>query len=249
MRLLLVSYAFIALTLFFDGKFSVGLRRELLTSSFLSLIQLLLIGFVILFFLKEGRPWLNLIFVLFFYFNAALIALKRLRAPFPKVKSFVIVFSSLSALTTFSLFLLFLAGVLTLKATSIIPLAGIVSAAGMRSLSLAFKYFVRRVKDLEDALLGMAALGAGSRELFNFILKEIIDDITVPVRDMFRSAGIVHIPGVMVGLLLAGVFPLKAALVQFLILSTMVFQFTFTPTITLGLFTAVFGFKIFKEGP
>ena len=243
LRILVVSYTFVLAVILFDRKFSVGLWRELLTSSLLSLLQLILIGFVILFFLKLRHPLYNFLFVLFFYFNASLISLKRFNLPFSKLKTFLLIFISISTLSTFALFLLYLAGILKPKATSIIPLAGIVTAAGMRSLSLAFKYYGTRLKDLEEIVLGMAALGAPDIEIFKFVFRQLIDDITVPVRDMFRSAGIVHIPGVMVGLLLAGVFPLKAALVQFAILSTMVFQFTFTPAFALILLVFIFGIK------
>ena len=118
----------------------------------------------------------------------------------------------------------------------------------MRSLSLAFRYFKTRIFDIQDVLPGMFALGATDLQVFLFVFKKLVDDITVPVRDMFRSAGIVHIPGVMVGLLLSGTFPVKAAAVQFAILSTMVFQFTFTPAITLFLFVLLFGFKIYPGG-
>ncbi len=243
LRVLAVSYLFVAAVILFDRKFTVGLWREFLSWWVLSLLQLVLIGFVILFFLKLKHPLYNFLFVLFFYFNASLIALKRFNLPFSRKKAFLIIFTSISTLSTLSLLLLYFAGILKLKATSIIPLAGIVTAAGMRSLSLAFKYYGTRLKDLEEIVLGMVALGASDFEVFKFIFRQLIDDITVPVRDMFRSAGIVHIPGVMVGLLLAGAFPLKAALVQFAILSTMVFQFTFTPAFALILLVLTFGIK------
>jgi len=144
------------------------------------------------------------------------------------------------------LLLLFLSGILKVKANSIIPLAGIVTAAGMRSLSLTFKYYATRLKDLEDIITSMAALGAEDTQIFKFIFRELINDVTIPVRDMLRSAGIVHIPGVMVGLLLAGTLPLKAAVIQFAILSTMIFQFFFVPSLALFTLVAMCGLKIEK---
>jgi len=243
-----VSYLFVVAVVLFDRRFKVGKGRELLYTSLLSLAQLIFIAFVILYLLKLKLPWLNLCVVLFFYFNASLIALKRFQLKaYSRLKVFLIVFSTVSLISTLSLFLLYLAGVLKLKANSLIPLAGIVTAAGMRSLSLAFRYFKTRLADLSDVLLGMFALGASDFAVFTFLFRQIIDDITTPVRDMFRSAGIVHIPGVMVGLLVAGVFPLKAAIVQFAILSVMVFQFTFVPSAALALLVLLFGLKLEQE--
>lgn len=249
LKIILISYLFILLVIAIDFKFKSGMWRELLISSLLSLIQLFTVALVILYLLKLKITALDFGVVLLFFFNASLIAYRRLKPfPYSTLKTFSIIFLSISAISTFSLFSLYLAGILKPTPTSLIPLAGIVTAAGMRSLSLAFRYFKRRLFDLQDILLGMFALGATDLQVFGYVFRNLIDDITVPVRDMFRSAGIVHIPGVMVGLLLSGVFPLKAAAVQFAVLSTMVFQFTFTPAVALFFLVSLFGLKIYPGG-
>jgi putative ABC transport system permease protein len=239
------SYLLVISVSFIDRVFGVKAWKELLVTSFFSLIQLLLIAFVILYLVKLKLPLINFLFVLFFFFNASWISYRRLRPfPYPFWKVFPIVFLSISLSSSFVLFIFYIVGILNLNANSIIPLAGIITAAGMRSLSLAFRYYRSKLEDLEDVILGMFALGASDLVVFKFIFRELIDDITVPVRDMFRSAGIVHIPGVMVGLLLSGIFPLKAAVVQFSILSAMVFQFSVVPTVALFLLDYLFGLKI-----
>ncbi len=239
------SYLMILAVLFFDMKFEVGFWKEILISSFLSLVQLVSVGFLILFLLKLKIETANLLFVLLFFVNATFISMRRFKFKgYTKGAGFLIVFLSIATVSVVSLVFLSFEGILKLKPNSIIPLAGIVTAAGMRSLSLAFNYFRTRLRDLEDIVLGMLALGASDIEVFKFIFRTLIDDITVPVRDMLRSAGIVHIPGVMVGLLVAGVLPIKAALVQFAILATMVFQFTFVPALALFSLVYLYGLKL-----
>ncbi len=239
------AYLLIIAVVLFDIKTGIGFWKDILTASILSIVQLIGIGFVILFLLKLKLKGLNLLFVILFFINASLIVLRRFNfKAYSKLKGFFIVLFSISTVSTVSLLTLYAAGILHLKANSIIPLTGIIAAAGMRSLSFAFKYYKTRLKDLEEIILGMAALGASDLEIFKFIFRELINDITVPVRDMLRSSGIVHIPGVMVGLLIAGVLPLKAAVIQFAILTTMVFQFTFVPTIALFTLVKLYGLKI-----
>ncbi len=239
------SYVMILAVVFFDRKFDVGFWKEILVSSLLSLVQLVSVGFLILFLLKLKVETASLLFVLLFFTNATFISMRRFKFKgYARKLGFLIVFSSIAIVSTVSLILLAFGGILKLKPNSIIPLAGIVTAAGMRSLSLAFSYFRTRLRDLEDTILGMLALGASDIEVFKFIFRTLIDDITVPVRDMLRSAGIVHIPGVMVGLLVAGVFPVKAAVVQFAILATMVFQFTFVPALALFSLVYLYGLKL-----
>jgi len=242
-----LSYLLILAVTLLDRKFEIGLWRELLTSSFLSLFQLIGIGFVILFLLKLKLKAVYPAFILLFYVNAAIISSRRFNFKgYKKKTGFLVSFISISSVSSVSLLFLFLGGVLKVEANSTIPLAGIVTAAGMRSLSLAFKYFATRLKDLEDIVVGMAALGASDIQIFKFIFRELINDVTIPVRDMLRSAGIVHIPGVMVGLLLAGTLPLKAAVVQFAILATMIFQFFFVPSLALFTLVATEGLKVEK---
>jgi putative ABC transport system permease protein len=244
--IVLTSYFIILFVAYFNFRFKVKVWRELLVSSVLSLLQLFLIALVIMYLLKLKTPLVNLLFVLVFFFNASVISYRRLRpVPYPFWKVFGVIFLLISLCSSFILFLFYLVGVLKLSANSIIPLAGIITAAGMRSLSLSFRYFKSKVRDLEDVILGMFALGALDREVFKFIFRELLDDITVPMRDMFKSAGIVHIPGVMVGLLLSGIFPLKAAVVQFSVLSAMVFQFSIVPALALFSLVSLFGLKIY----
>ncbi len=248
-KIVVVSYLMVLLVACFDRKFDVGFWKELLRSSILSLLQLVTVGFVILFLLKLKLNWVNFAIVLLFFVNASVISTRRFEFKgYPRKWGIFITFLSISIMSVVSLGLLYVSGILHFKANSLIPLAGIVTAAGMRSLSLSYKYLKTKLRDLEEVILGMAALGASDAQVFHFIFRELINDITVPIRDMLRSAGIVHIPGVMVGLLLAGTIPIKAALVQFAVLSTMVFQFTFVPTITLFTLVKKFGVKVESGG-
>jgi len=245
LTIVLFAYLLIIAVVLFDIKTGIGFWKDILVASILSIVQLIGIGSVILLFLKLKLENLNLMFVTLFFINASFIALRRFQfKAYSKLKGFLIILFSISTVSTISLLTLYTAGILHFKASSIIPLAGIVAAAGMRSLSLSFSYYKTRLRDLEETILGMAALGAGDIEIFKFIFRELILDITAPVRDMLRSSGIVHIPGVMVGLLIAGVSPVKAAVVQFAILSIMIFQSIFVPAITLFLLVKLYGLKI-----
>jgi putative ABC transport system permease protein len=243
--IILVSYLVVLAVVLLDLEFELGMRREILLSSVLSLLQLAGVGFLILFLSKLQLRLVYPLFVLLFYANASLISTRRFTfRGYSRKNGLLVSFTAIAFVSTLSLLFLYIEGVLKMKASSIIPLAGIVTAAGMRSLSLAFKHYRAKLKDTEDILLGMLALGASDVTVFKFIYRELINDITVPVRDMLRSAGIVHIPGVMVGLLLAGALPFKAVVVQFAVLTIMVFQFVFVPTIALFALVSTKGLRI-----
>jgi putative ABC transport system permease protein len=222
----------IVAVLIYDIYSETKMFKDILISSLLALSNLLLISFVLIYLLKLHSTFVNFTVVFLFFVNASFIAAKRFKLGF---YNFFSTFLSISVTSSIVLFILFLAGILKLKANSLIPIAGMVSAAGMRGISLSFAYYKSKLKDLEELILNFAALGAGKKEIFKFLFKDIINNSTVVIRDMLKAAGIVHIPGVMVGLLIAGIFPIKAAIIQFGLLSSMLFMFIFAPSIAMNL--------------
>ncbi len=243
--ILILSYMLVFSVVLFDRKFGIGLWKDVLSASIFSLLQLAGIGFVLIFLLKLNSCLVNFMIILVMLFNASLISLRRFRfTAYSKLKIlFLIIFV---LLTTASLLLsgYFATGVIDLSPTKLIPMSGLVIASGMRALSFALNSLRTKLRDMEEIIVGMVALGASDVQAFNFLFRELISDVTVPMRDMLRSSGIVHIPGIMVGLLMAGALPLKAAIVQFLILVSMLFEFTFAPSIFLFLMVKLFGLKI-----
>ncbi len=243
----IASYLFIIIAAIYDFKIGTSIWRELVSASFFAIFQLIGIGFVLMFLLKLHVSWINLVFILFFFVNASIISMKRFKfKSYDRHKVFLIDFLVISIVTSLTISFFLISGVATLKATSIIPLAGILTSGGMKSLSLSFNILRKRISNLESVILGMAALGASDEIIFKFIFKGLINDVTLPARDMLKAVGIVQIPGIMVGLLMAGIFPLKAALVQFMVTSSMVFEFTFVPAIVLNLIVRLWGMKIEK---
>ena len=240
-----LAYLLIFSVALYDFKNRIGVWKELLPVSVLSFIQLFLIGFVILYLIRWDNKLLNLLVVLIMTLNASFIASKRFDLK-GYSRSFVIL-SALGAIASINYLLLFLYNlfsVISLKANMFVPFAGLLIAAGMRSISLFSQY----IKDLlikeRNILEGFYALGASDSYVKGYLLKKAIPLTTVVIRDMLKAAGIVHIPGVMVGLLLAGSHPIFAASMQFLVLSSMLFSMFFTPVVFFMLITSLGGMKL-----
>ncbi len=232
MLIIFVSFLIIALVLTFDIYSDTKLFKDLLISSLLAFGNLLFISFLLIYLLKFNKLTINLIIVLLFFINASFIASKRYIFNF---YNFASIFFSIFITTSIILTLLYIAGILKLTANSLIPIAGMITAAGMRAIVLSLSYYKSKLKDLEEVILNFFAIGASKKEVFKWLFKDILNNTTVVIRDMLKAAGIVHIPGVMVGLLIAGIFPIKAAIIQFALLSSMLFMFVFAPTISMNL--------------
>jgi len=68
----------------------------------------------------------------------------------------------------------------------------------------------------------MIALGSSLKEAIFFLRKEAIKTSLIPTLNIMQSVGIIHIPGITTGMLIAGVEPLKAISYQLAILYMLV---------------------------
>jgi len=207
---LILSYMFVFTVILFDRRFGIGLWKDVLSASILSLIQLAGIGFVLIFLLKLKSHAVNFSIVLVMLVNASLISMRRFRfKSYDRRKVLILIVFVLLSTASIILSGYFLTGVIDLSPTKLIPMSGLVIASGMRALSFSINSFMTKLRDTEEIVVGMVALGASDIQAFSYIFRDLLSDVTVPMRDMLRSSGIVHIPGIMVGLLMAGALPLK----------------------------------------
>ncbi|WP_457569538.1 ABC transporter permease [Desulfurobacterium sp.] len=248
LKFLALSYTFVLLVIIFDRKMEIGLWKELAINSVLSLIQLIGIGAILIFLLKFNSRLMTLSIIIVMIFNASWIALSRFKLKsYDRKKIFFLIFITILFVTLTVVGPLLGVGFVTFKPTKIIPMCGIIVAGGMRALSLSFNFYKARLRDMEDFIVSLAAIGASDMKIFGIIFKEILRNATIPMRDMMKAAGIVHIPGIMVGLLMAGTFPLKAAIIQFTVLSSMLFEYALVPTMFMLLWIKIFGLKLETE--
>lgn len=243
-----LSYSLILSVVLFDFKNRIGVWKELLPVSVSSFLQLLLIGFVILYLIKLSQVWLTLLVVLVMAFNAAFIASKRFNLKAYSQREVLFFAFAAIGLVNFFLLTLYVAfGIISLRAEMFIPFAGLLLAAGMRSISLFSQYVRDLLLKERDILENFYALGAHNSAVRDYLLKKAIPLTTVVIRDMLKAAGIVHIPGVMVGLLMAGTPPITAAVMQFLVLASMLFSMFFTPVVFFYILTTFRGIYLEKE--
>ncbi|HID79872.1 MAG TPA: ABC transporter permease [Aquifex aeolicus] len=245
---IVLAYLLILAVVFFDFKNRIGVWKELLPTSVSSFIQLLLVAVVILYLVKVKNVGLALLLILVMTFNASFIASRRFKlSAYPKWGVFIAAFVAIAVVNYFLLVIYTVLNILKVAPQQIVPFAGLLLAAGMRSVSLFSQYLKDLITAEKEILEGMFALGSSPAEVREYLLKKAIPLATVVIRDMLKAAGIVHIPGVMVGLLLAGTPPLVAATMQFLVLASMLFSMFFTPIIFFTLLTKLQGIFLEKE--
>ena len=111
------------------------------------------------------------------------------------------------------------AGVIDPKLTSLIPIGSMIIANSMNAVSLALDRFQGEIRGHVGHIETALALGADPKTAVQPYARAAVRASLIPRVDSLRSLGIVWIPGVMTGMLLAGNQPVHAALYQFVIMA------------------------------
>lgn len=99
-----------------------------------------------------------------------------------------------------------------------IPLMGIVLGSILNSASLGLDVFFGGIMQSRAAIEARLALGATAREALRPLMRNAIRCGLIPIVNQMAAAGIITLPGIMTGQLLAGMDPVEAAKYQILLM-------------------------------
>jgi len=182
-----------------------GLRTSnSIYANFRMLIQLLLIGYVLTFIFETDEPIIIALVVLFMILMSAWIAMRPLKEN--GIYSFVIIFISL-ALSGLAVLFLISQFIIELprwfEPSFIVPIAGMIFANSMNTVSLAGERFFIEKDRGKDYL--------GSRRI-------ALETALIPQVNALFAVGLVSLPGMMTGQILSGIEPLMAARYQIMVM-------------------------------
>jgi putative ABC transport system permease protein len=168
------------------------------------LVQLLLVGFFLSYIFESNSAWLVLVLLIIMVLFSSWIALNNIEAPKRQLFQRAVLAISLSALLTL---LIITQGVLQLSpwyhAQTLIPLAGMVFASSMNSISLSGERFYAEL-----------ANKMSYKQARNVAFQASM----IPNVNALLAVGIVSLPGMMTGQILSGVSPFIAARYQIMVM-------------------------------
>lgn len=186
------------------------LGKDILVSGIRALIQITLMASLLLYFFKFSMV-VNIILIAIMVMAGAFVSTERGKGiPFGYP---IAVFSLLVAFIPASLILI-PTGALKLLPTIIVPIAGMLIGNGTKAISLVYDRSIGILRDYQEVIEAAFLDGAGYLQASKFLLREIIRIALIPQIDGLKILGVVHIPGTMAGLLIAGASPMKAAAYQ-----------------------------------
>lgn len=191
----------------------LGLEREILWAALRAAVQLIAAGFVLsLVFESAFWPWVW-IFGMVTY--SAYTVQKRAGGA---TRVFWTAWGAIGASTAVSIGLVFGLGVLDYSPISLIVTAGITIGNTMPATVLAVSRTNEHLVTGRGELEAMLAVGMNRTQVSRMVGAMVARSALIPQIERTKVVGLIALPGAMTGLLLAGVEPLQAVLVQLVIM-------------------------------
>lgn len=209
----------------------LGIGKDLAWSALRATIQLGLMGVVLAWLFATHSPLLLLLFIAAMILAAGGFNAKRGKG-IPHAYWIGVVSIGLSTGVLLAWMLGF--RLIAFEGRMLIPLAGMIIGNAMNAVSLTLDRLRAEIDHREGMILAMAALGAGARPILAQIHPTVVRSALIPTIDSLKSVGLIHIPGITAGMILAGSPPLQAVGVQLLVM------FMLTAAVTLSTLSAVF---------
>ncbi|MCC5896143.1 MAG: iron export ABC transporter permease subunit FetB [Alkalibacterium sp.] len=212
---LILSTGLLLIAIFVDYKEKLNLGNDIFIAGIRAVIQLFLIGYVLSYIIQANNMVVTLAMVLFIVFNAGFNAHKRSEG-IPK--SLFISLSSIGIGTVVTLGILVFSGAIDWVPSQIVPITGMIASNAMIGLGLTFQALNSKFADRRQQVLEKLALGANEKQASMSIIKESIKIGMSPSIDRTKTVGLVSLPGMMSGLIFAGIDPIEAIRYQIVVM-------------------------------
>lgn len=216
---LVLSTLLIMLAVSVDFKEKIGLSKDIIIAALRSVIQLFIIGYVLGFVFKVDNFWLTLVMVAFMIFNASYHAHKTSKGIKHSLRTSLL---SIGIGTGLALLILVLSGTLDWVPSQIVPITGMISSSAMTTIGVIYRTLTTQFNDRRQQIQEKLALGATSKQASHSILRDSIRIGMTPSISSTKTVGLVSLPGMMSGLIFAGIDPTHAIRYQIVVMFTMI---------------------------
>lgn len=218
---LALAFILVLVTMGIAYREKLQVNRDIIVSVFRAIVQLFLVGYLLKYVFRVNNYLLTIVLALIIVFNASYNAMKRSQGITHAFRnSFLAIFVS----TGVTLTVLIAVGTIKMVPSQLIPITGMIASNAMVAIGICYRNLNQAFRDQRQQILERLALGADLKEASLPILQETIKIGIQPTIDSAKTVGIVSLPGMMSGLIFAGVDPVRAIkyqiMVTFMLLST-----------------------------
>ena len=212
---LLMATGLIVMTVIVSYQQRMRLELEILHSALRAVVQLVVVGYLLNFIFGADHPLFTSGVLLVMLISAAINGGKRGQGI--KHASWI-AGVSIGIGAVFTLTVLLSAKVLSFAPYQMMPVGGMVMSGSMVAVGLCFRQIITSFKRRQQEIQIKLALGATPMQSCKAILREALIFSLEPTIDSAKTLGIVALPGMMTGLILAGMSPMEAIKYQIIVI-------------------------------
>ncbi|TBL69809.1 ABC transporter permease [Paenibacillus thalictri] len=209
------TLVFVVITMCVSLWQKLGLEKDIAVGTIRSAVQLLAVGYVLQFVFSTEQPLLLVLIVAVMITVAAWNAGMRGKG-LPGIRWRIALAITVTELMTMGLLL----GLRIIEWTPqyMIPISGITIGSAMIVSGLFINQMNREVQSVSGEIEALLALGATPRQAIHESLKRSVKFSMIPTIDGMKTVGLVQLPGMMTGMIVAGASPVEAVRYQILIM-------------------------------
>lgn len=212
---LLTSLIFVAIPLGLALYLKLGLERDILIATVRSIVQLLVIGYVLTFVFESDSPVFMLLMILLMIGAATQNIIKK-GDGIPGITWMIVI--TLITVESLTMGLMLGLGIIPFEPDQVIPISGMVIGNCMVLSLLFLNKFKDEVERSDEVIELILSMGGAPRTAIDRSLKNAIRTSMIPTIEAQKTMGLVQLPGMMSGLIIGGADPMEAVLYQLLIL-------------------------------
>ena len=202
-------------------RLHLGVERRILIAATRSTVQLILLGFVLKLLFETTQPLLIGLLALFMLSVAGWEVMARQGRRFRGAWGYGIGALSMF-LSSFSITMLALAVIIRVdpwyQPQYLIPLLGMLLGNTMSGIAIALDNLTRQAAEQRQRIEARLMLGATWNEAIVDLRRDALRSGLIPIVNAMASAGVVSLPGMMTGQILAGADPVQAVEYQIVVM-------------------------------
>lgn len=211
---LFMAFALVLVSVGISAKERLGLAKDVLFSVARAIIQLAVVGYALKFIFHVNNVFFTIAITLLIIFNASWNANKRY--PNSRRQLWQAIVAMLIG-TYVTLGILLITRTVKMTPSQIIPITGMIAGNEMVAIGLCYKTLYSSFHDQRQQVLEKLSLGAPVKAASMSILRRSIKTAMQPTIDSAKTVGLVSLPGMMSGLIFAGVDPVYAIKYQIMV--------------------------------
>lgn len=225
---IILMFIFIIIPIVLSKSFNLGLEKDTTVAAIRSFVQLLIVGYILQFIFDQDS-YIFIVLMVILIIGAATQNARKKGLEIPGITwKLLLAFISIEIITQG---ILIGFNITPATAQYIIPISGMIIGNSMVLSILFLNRFMSEIKQNENIIELILCLGGTPKQAIHKQLITSIQSSVIPTIEQQKTIGLVQLPGMMSGQIIAGADPLEAVLFQILIVFMLLTSATMTSVI------------------